>query len=62
VNGRYVHEKISKRGGANEFGIVLGERFIVGASGNVPPDQLRAGLDSLDLAKLEGMKGAGVQR
>jgi len=62
VNGRYVHEKISKRGGENEFGIVLGERFIVVASGNVPPDQLRAGLDSLDLAKLEGMKGAGVQR
>jgi Yip1 domain len=62
VNGRYVHEKISKRGGENEFGIVLGERFIVGASGNVPPDQLRAGLDSLDLAKLEGMKGTGVQR
>jgi Yip1 domain len=62
VNGRYVHEKISKRGGENEFGIVLGERFIVGASGNIPPDQLRAGLDNLDLAKLEGMKGAGVQR
>jgi hypothetical protein len=62
VNGRFVHEKISKRGGQNEFGIVLGERFIVGATGNVPPDQLRAGLDGLDLAKLEGMKGSGVQR
>jgi len=62
VNGRFVHEKMSKRGGQNEFGIVLGERFIVGATGNVPPDQLRAGLDGLDLAKLESMKGAGVQK
>jgi hypothetical protein len=62
VNGRYVHEKISKRGGENEFGIVLGERFVVGATGNVAPDQLRAGLDGLDLAKLESMKGSGVQK
>ena len=62
VNGRFVHEKISKRGGENEFGIVLGDRFIVEASGNVPPDQLRAALDTLDLARLESMKGAGVQR
>ncbi len=62
VNGRYVHEKISKRGGDNEFGIVLGERFIVGATGNVPPDQLRASLETIDLARLESMKGAGVQK
>ena len=62
VNGRYVHEKISKRGGDNEFGIVLGERFIVGAEGNVPPDQLRAALETIDLARLESMKGAGVQK
>ena len=62
VNGRYVHEKISKRGGDNEFGIVLGERFIVGATGNVPPDQLRGALETIDLARLESMKGAGVQK
>ena len=62
VNGRFVHEKVSKRGGDNQFGVVLGERFIVEASGNVPPDQLRSGLDTLNLAKLEGMKGAGVQK
>jgi hypothetical protein len=62
VNGRIVHEKISKRGGENEFGIVLGDRFIVSAKGNVSPDQLRGALDTIDLARLEGMKGAGVQR
>jgi hypothetical protein len=62
VNGRFVHEKISKNGGDNQFGIVLGDRFIVEASGNVTPDQLRAGLDSLDLGKLEAMKGSGVQK
>jgi hypothetical protein len=62
VNGRFVHEKISKNGGDNQFGIVLGDRFIVEATGNVAPDQLRAGLDSLDLGKLEAMKGSGVQK
>jgi hypothetical protein len=62
VNGRFVHEKISKNGGDNQFGIVLGDRFIVEASGNVTPDQLRSALDGLDLAKLESMKGSGVQK
>jgi hypothetical protein len=62
VNGRFVHEKISKRGGDNEFGIVLGDRFIVSASGNVPPDQLRGALDTLDLGRLEGLKGSGVDK
>jgi len=62
VNGRFVHEKVSKNGGDNQFGIVLGDRFIVEASGNVTPDQLRSALDGLDLAKLESMKGSGVQR
>jgi outer membrane murein-binding lipoprotein Lpp len=63
VNGRIVHEVISKRsGGENEFGIVLGDRFIVSAKGNVSPDQLRGALDTLDLARLEAMKGAGVQK
>jgi len=62
VNGRFVHEKVSKRGGDNEFGIVLGERFIVSASGNVSIDQLKGALDGIDLAKLESLKSAGVQK
>ena len=62
VNGRFVHEKVSKRGGDNEFGIILGERFVVSATGNIPLDQLKGALDRIDLAKLESMKGAGVQK
>ena len=31
VGGRLVHERISKTGGTNEFGIVLGDRFVVSA-------------------------------
>jgi Yip1-like protein len=61
-NGRIIHEKMSKRGGENEFGIVLGDRFVVGAKGNVPFDQLRAAVGQLDLGRLEAMKGAGVQK
>jgi hypothetical protein len=62
INGRLVHEKTSKRGGSNEYGIVLGERFIVSASGSgVDLDQLKTAVANLDLGKLESMKGAGVQ-
>ena len=63
VGGRLVHEKISKRGGQNEFGIVLGDRFIVTATGSgVSADQLKAAVSSLDLGRLESMKDAGVQK
>jgi hypothetical protein len=59
-NGRLVHEKLSKRGGSNEFGIVLGDRFIVSASGNgVGLDELKSAVAGLNLAKLEAMKDAG---
>ncbi len=59
--GRYVHEKIS-RTGANEFGVVLGERFVVTARGHgVTFDELKAGVGSLDLARLESMRDAGAQ-
>jgi hypothetical protein len=62
VGGRFVHEKISKRGGDNEYGVVVGDRFVVSAAGSVPIDQLRSAVESLDLSKLESMKGAGVQK
>ena len=58
-----MHERMSKTGGTNEFGVVLGDRFMVSAKGNgVNLDQLRAAVSSLDLAKLESMKDAGVQK
>ena len=61
-NGRLVHEKMSKTG-SNEFGLVLGDRFMVSAKGDgVDLNDLKAGVSSLDLAKLESMKDAGVQK
>jgi hypothetical protein len=64
VNGRLVHEQGSKRaGGTNEFGVVLGERFVVNASGNgVGLNELKSAVSNLDLGKLEAMKDVGVQR
>ena len=34
VGGRLTHERMSKTGGTNEFGVVLGDRFMVSAKGN----------------------------
>src|SRR5450756_897928 len=63
VDGRLVHEKTSKRGGTNEFSLVLGERFVVSASGvGVELKELKAAVTSLDLAKLEAMKDVGVTK
>ena len=63
VGGRLVHEKSSKRGGSNEFGIVLGERFVVSASSaSVGLNDLRAAVTGLDLGRLEAMKDVGVTK
>jgi hypothetical protein len=60
--GRLVHEKTSKVGGANEFTLVLGDRFVVSARGRgVSLEQLKGAVSSLDLGKLESMKEAGAQ-
>ena len=62
VGGRLVHEKTStRRGGTNEFSLVLGDRFVVSASGvGVDLEELKAAVTSLDLARLESMKDVGV--
>ena len=63
VGGRLVHEKVAKGDGSNEFGMVLGERFVVNAEGNgVSVSELRAAVSALDLGKLESMKDVGVQK
>jgi hypothetical protein len=63
VGGRLVHERVSKTGGTNEFGLVLGDRFMVSAKGDgVGVNELKTAIGSLDLAKLEAMKDAGVQK
>jgi hypothetical protein len=62
-NGRLIHEKISKTGGTNEFGVVLGDRFVVSATGRgVPISELKSAVSRIDLAKLESMKGVGVTK
>ena len=63
VGGRLVHQRASKTGGENEFAIVIGDRFMVTAKGNgVDINALRSAVSSLDLAKLESMKSAGVSK
>lgn len=53
---RLVHEEVSKQGGSNKFVVVLNQRFIVTAHGNVPIDALKSSVASLDLGKLESLK------
>ena len=62
VDGRLTHEK-TRKDGASEFTVVLGERFIVSAKGNgVDLNTLKSAVGSLDLKKLESMKDVGVQK
>jgi hypothetical protein len=61
VDGRLTHEKSSKSG-TNEFGIIVGERFLVTArSSSVDLDALKSAVSRLDLAQLESLQGAGAK-
>ena len=64
VDGRMVNEKMSKQeGGTNSYSVVLGERFMVNASGRgVDLATIKAAVASLDLKKLESMKDEGVKK
>jgi hypothetical protein len=64
VNGRLVHEKVSKAGGGTaEYAIVLGDRFVVAATGHgVGLDDLKGSVSRISLARLESMKDVGVQK
>jgi len=60
VNGRLVHEMISKDGGNNEFSIILADRFVVTAQGyGVNIDELKNAVSSLDLGRIEGLQSVG---
>ena len=60
---RIVHEKTSKTGGPSEYAVVVGERFIVSATGQgFTLAELRTAVNGLDLGKLEAMKDVGVQK
>jgi hypothetical protein len=61
-NGRLVHEN-TRKNGADEFEIILGDRFIVSASSSdVKLNQLKTIVSALDLNKLESMKDVGVKK
>ncbi len=53
---RLVHERLDKTSNYGEFTLVLADRYVVTAKGNVGLDGLKAGVGSLDLGKLEALK------
>lgn len=62
VDGRLTHEKVSKTGGPNEFGLVVGDRFAVHTTGRgVDLNGLRTAVSSLNLSGLEALKDSGVE-
>ena len=62
VNGRMVHEQ-TRKNGADEFEIILGDRFVVSASSSdVKLNQLKTIVSALDLNKIESMKDVGVKK
>lgn len=53
---RVVHEEVDKRGGHNQYTLVLANRFVVSAQGNADIATLKSAVNGLDLGKLEGLK------
>jgi hypothetical protein len=62
-NGRLVHEKVSRAAGTSEYAIVVGDRFLVTATGrDVGIDEIRTAVASLELGRLDALGVAGGQR
>ena len=54
---RMVREQVSKRGGTNEYSVILADRFMVEAEGEgVDIAALKSAVNSLDLGRLESLK------
>jgi hypothetical protein len=53
---RVVHEEVDKRGGRNQYSVVLADRFVVSAEGDVDIATLKSAVNGLDLAKIEALK------
>lgn len=61
ASGRMVHEKWDTQTRQGEYSLPIGQRYAVGASGQVPGlDHLTAAVHAVDLKKLEALKNAGV--
>lgn len=55
-------EKYDRKSRSGEMSVLVGGRFVVGAEGDaVDMDALKSALGSVDLRKLNGMKGRGVK-
>ncbi len=62
ANGNLVHEQWDNQSKYGEYGVLVGQRFSVKASGSVDSiDQLKQAVASVDLAKLAALKDAGVK-
>lgn len=62
ADGRMVHEAWDNASKSGEFSVVVGKRFTVKASGDAGSiDELKQAVASVDLAKLESLKDAGVK-
>jgi len=62
-NGRLTHEQWDNASRSGTYGIVVGERFSVKASGKADSiDTLKAAVMSLDLKGLEALKNQGVKK
>jgi hypothetical protein len=62
-NGRIVHEEWNRSSNIGEYGVVLGDRFLVKVAGNAASvDDLRSAVAGLDLAGLEALRNEGVKQ
>jgi hypothetical protein len=63
IDGRLTHEKASKRGGTNEYAVVIADRFVVSLKGDgVDLAALKTAAGTIDIAKLESLKDVGVTK
>jgi len=61
-NGNLVHEEWDNQSRSGEYSVIIGKRFTVKANGHADSiDELKAAVGSIDLARLESMKDAGVK-
>lgn len=61
-NGYKSHEKYDKQNKSGEISVLVGDRFVVEVDGNnIDMDAMKSALGKVDLGKLNGMKGQGVQ-
>jgi hypothetical protein len=62
IDGRIVHEEWDDSRKSGEYSVVLGERFVAKIEGKADGiAQLKDALGAVDLARLEALKGEGVQ-